>query len=167
MRRKFSFEQTLTGGRSVTLIVRNGQGVITDLVPLGPTDLSVYSKTSEQGYPTKGYRTKTAIYEATEIIELNFMLKHNMIDVRGPIMTNKNVIGLAIASSRCGSKAFQSGGIPLVALQGSFTSGVAAQRASEDVANATIELAREGRPVMALLVGHEFKPSGFHQRKCS
>ena len=95
--RKYSFEQTLTGGRSVTLIVRNGQEVITDLVPLDPTDLSVYSKTSEQGYPTKGYRTKTAIYEATEIIDLSFMLKHNMIDVRGSIMTDKDVIGLAIA----------------------------------------------------------------------
>ncbi|MDA9795631.1 phage portal protein, partial [Paracoccaceae bacterium] len=71
--------------------------------------------------------------------------KHNMIDVRGPIMTNKDVIGLAIASSRYGSKAFQSGGIPPVALQGPFASGAAAQRASEDVANATIKLAREGR----------------------
>ena len=30
--RKYSFEQTLTGGRSVTLVVRNGQGVITGLV---------------------------------------------------------------------------------------------------------------------------------------
>jgi HK97 family phage portal protein len=159
--RKYSFEQTLTGGRSVTLIVRNGQGVITDLVPLDPTDLSVYSKTSEQGYPTKGYRTKTAIYEATVIIDLSFMLKHNMIDVRGPIMTNKDVIGLAIASSRYGSKAFQSGGIPPVALQGPFASGAAAQRASEDVANATIKLAREGRPVMALPAGHELKSIGF------
>jgi HK97 family phage portal protein len=84
-----------------------------------------------------------------------------MIDVRGPIMTNKDVIGLVIASSRYGSKAFQSGGIPPVALQGPFASGAAAQRASEDVANATIKLAREGRPVMALPAGHELKSIGF------
>jgi len=69
-------------------------------VPLDPTDLSVSSKTSEQGYPTKGYRTKTAIYEATEIIDLSFMLKHNMIDVRGPIMISAFIFPLLQINAR-------------------------------------------------------------------
>lgn len=110
--RKYTFEQTLTGGRSATLIIRNGNGEITDLVPLDPADLVVTEATTEQGFPTKAYRTKTAIYNAEEIIDLTFMVKNNQIDFRGPIMANKDVIGLAIASARYGSKAFQSGGIP-------------------------------------------------------
>ena len=89
------------------------------------------------------------------------MVKNNQIDFRGPIMANKDVIGLAIASARYGSKAFQSGGIPPAVLQGPFDSGASAARASEDVAAATAKLAREGRPVMALPLGHELKSIGF------
>ena len=159
--RKYTFEQTLTGGRSATLIIRNGNGEITDLVPLDPADLVVTEATTEQGFPTKAYRTKTAIYQAEEIIDLTFMVKNNQIDFRGPIMANKDVIGLAIASARYGSKAFQSGGIPPAVLQGPFNSGASAARASEDVAAATAKLAREGRPVMALPLGHELKSIGF------
>ena len=40
--RKYIFEQVLTGGRSVTLIVRNGAGTVTDLVPLDTSNLHVY-----------------------------------------------------------------------------------------------------------------------------
>lgn len=104
--RKYSFEQTLTGGRSVTLIVRNGQGVITDLVPIDPSTISVYNKTTAQGYPTIGYRGASATYDASEVIDLSYMTKAYMIDVRGPIMTHRDVIGMAIAASHYGAKAF-------------------------------------------------------------
>jgi HK97 family phage portal protein len=89
------------------------------------------------------------------------MLKANMTDVRGPISQNKDAIGMAIAASRYGSKAFQSGGIPPAVLQGPFQSGAAANRASEDVAATTLKLAKEGRPIMALPLGHELKSIGF------
>jgi phage portal protein BeeE len=68
---------------------------------------------------------------------------------------------MAIAASRYGSKAFQSGGIPPAVLQGPFQSGAAANRASEDVAATTLKLAKEGRPIMALPLGHELKTIGF------
>lgn len=158
--RKYSFEQVLTGGRAVTLIVRNGRGDVTDLVPLDPANLNVYEKTDEQ-FPTKTYRTKSQVYAANEVIDLTFMLKHNQVDIRGPIMSNKDIIGLSIAAARYGSKAFQSGGIPPAVLQGPFQSGAAAARASDDVAQTTAKLAREGRPVMALPAGHELKSIGF------
>ena len=72
------------------------------------------------------------------------MLKHNMIDIRGPIMHHKDVIGMAIGATRYAAKAFQSGGIPPAVLQGPFQSGAAAQRGSDDVAVATARLAKEG-----------------------
>ena len=159
--RKYTFEQTLTGGRSATQIVRRNNGEITDLIPIDPANMTVTRVADENGLPTKKYRTKTAVHDAADIIDLTFMTKNNMIDYRGPIMANKDVIGLAIAASRYGSKAFQAGGIPPAVLQGPFQSGAAAQRASEDVAQATAKLAREGRPVMALPAGHELKSIGF------
>jgi HK97 family phage portal protein len=158
--RKYIFEQTLTGGRSITLIVRNARGEVTDLVPIDPANVHVYEQVKED-FPTKTYRTKNQVYEATEILDITYMVKHNQIDIRGPIMTNKDIVGLAIAATRFGSKAFQSGGIPPAVLQGPFQSGVAAQRASEDIASTTAKLAREGRPVLALPAGHELKSVGF------
>lgn len=158
--RKYSFEQVLTGGRSVTLIVKNGRGDVTDLVPIDPSNLHVHESKTED-FPTKTYRTKNQVYDAAEVIDLTYMVKHNMLDIRGPIMTNKDIVGLAIAATRYGSKSFQSGGIPPAVLQGPFQSGVAATRASEDVASATAKLAREGRSVLALPAGHELKSVGF------
>ena len=158
--RKYIFEQTLTGGRSITLILRNARGEVTDLVPIDPANVHVYEQVTED-FPTKTYRTKNQVYEAAEVIDLTYMVKHNQIDIRGPIMTNRDIVGLAIAATRFGSKAFQSGGIPPAVLQGPFQSGVAAQRASEDIASATTKLAREGRPILALPAGHELKSVGF------
>ena len=114
--RKYTYEQMLTGGRSVTLIVRNNSGEITDLVPLDPTTVQV-SNTTVDGYPTKSYRTSTQVYAASDIIDLTFMVKHNMLDVRSPLATHRDVIGLSIAASRYGAKAFQAGGIPPAVLR--------------------------------------------------
>ena len=110
--RKYTFEQVLTGGRSATLIIKSRNGDISDLVPIDPANLTVSEAKTDAGFPSKTYQTKTAIYQAEEIIDLTFMVKNNQIDHRGPIMTNRDIIGLAIASARYGSKAFQSGGIP-------------------------------------------------------
>jgi len=40
--RKYSYEQVLTGGRSVALILRNGRGDVSDLVPLDPDLLVLF-----------------------------------------------------------------------------------------------------------------------------
>lgn len=155
--RKYCFEQVLTGGRAVTYIERNALGQIVNLYPLDPTKVRVERLIDGR----KIYRVNARVYEAAEVLDLPFMLKSNMTDSRGPISQNKDAIGMAIAASRYGSKAFQSGGIPPAVLQGPFQSGAAANRASEDVAATTAKLAREGRPIMALPLGHELKTIGF------
>jgi HK97 family phage portal protein len=156
--RKYSLEQVLTGGRSVTYIERNSLGQILNLYPLDPTKVRVERLIDGR----KIYRIDAKVYEAKEVLDLPFMLKANMTDARGPISQNKDAIGMAIAASRYGSKAFQSGGIPPAVLQGPFQSGAAANRASEDVAATTLKLAKEGRPIMALPLGHELKTIGFN-----
>lgn len=154
--RKYSFEQVLTGGRSITYIERNNSGTVVNLWPLDPTKVRVQMQLDGR----KTYHTSSRVYEASEVIDVPFMLKANMFEHRGPIGSNKDAIGMAIAASRYGSKAFQSGGIPPAVLQGPFQSGAAASRASEDVANTTLKLAKEGRPIMALPLGHELKSIG-------
>ena len=159
--RKYMFEQVLTGGRSITYIERDGSGNVRNLHPVDPNGVLVERKTTSQGFPAKTYRYNQRIFKAKDIIDLTFMVKANQLDPRGPIATNKDAIGMAIAASQYGAKAFQSGGIPPAVLQGPFQSGAAASRASEDVAAATAKLAKEGRPIMALPLGHELKSVGF------
>ena len=159
--RKYMFEQVLTGGRSITYIERDEGGNVRNLHPIDPNGVLVERKVTSQGVPAKSYRYNQRIFKARDIIDLTFMVKANQLDPRGPIATNKDAIGMAIAASQYGAKAFQSGGIPPAVLQGPFQSGAAASRASEDVAAATAKLAKEGRPIMALPLGHELKSVGF------
>jgi len=159
--RKYMFEQVLTGGRAITYIERDGSGNVRNLHPVDPNGVLVERKVTSQGFPAKTYRYNQRTFKARDIIDLTFMVKANQLDPRGPIATNKDAIGMAIAASQYGAKAFQSGGIPPAVLQGPFQSGAAASRASEDVAAATAKLAKEGRPIMALPLGHELKSVGF------
>jgi len=155
---KYTFEQTFTGGRGITYIERNKDGAITNLWPLDPTKVRVERMLDGR----KQYKTSNRVYTSKEVIDIPFMLKANGTDVRGPIMTNKDAIGMAIAASRYGSKAFQSGGIPPAVLQGPFQSAAGAVRASDDVAKTMAKLGTQGRSVMALPMGHELKSIGFN-----
>jgi len=159
--RKYMFEQVLTGGRSITYIERDEGGKVRNLHPVDANGVLVERKVTKQGFTAKTYRYNQRVFKSRDIIDLTFMVKSNQIDQRGPIATNKDAIGMAIAASQYGAKAFQSGGIPPAVLQGPFQSGAAASRASEDVAAATAKLAKEGRPIMALPLGHELKSVGF------
>ena len=162
--RKYLFDQVLTGGRCVSYIERNANGEVINIWPLDPHHTRV-DHVLEDRKMVKVYTYKGIKYQAEEVIDITFMRKANQLDIRGPIMTNKDAIGLAIAATRYGSKAFQSGGIPPMTLQGPFQSGAAAARASTDVANTTMKLAREGKPVMAIPMGHELKPVGFNHNE--
>jgi len=155
---KYTFEQTFTGGRGITYIERNKDGAITNLWPLDPTKVRVERMLDGR----KQYKTSNRVYTSKEVIDIPFMLKANGTDVRGPIMTNKDAISMAIAASRYGSKAFQSGGIPPAVLQGPFQSAAGAVRASDDVAKTMAKLGTQGRSVMALPMGHELKSIGFN-----
>ena len=159
--RKYLFDQVFTGGRCVSYIERNGGGQIVNIWPLDPHHTRVDHVFQDRKL-VKVYTYKGKKYSAREVVDVTFMLKANQLDIRGPITTNRDAIGLAIAATRYGSKAFQSGGIPPMALQGPFGSGAAASRASDDIAKTTTKLANEGKPVIAMPAGHELKPVGFN-----
>jgi HK97 family phage portal protein len=160
--RKYTFDQVFTGGRGITYIERNNSGDVVNLYPLDPTLLTVRMFEGRKLYDVRVGSTLTKTYGADEIIDIPFMLEHDFVTHRGPISTNRDAIGMAIAASAYGSKAFQAGGVPPAVMTGPFQSGAAASRASEDVANTMAKLAREGRPVMALPLGHELKSIGFN-----
>jgi HK97 family phage portal protein len=160
--RKYMFDQVFTGGRGITYIERTEGGQVVNLYAIDPSLLTVRIVNGRKIYDVRVGTNTTRSYPAEDIIDIPFMLEHDFVTHRGPIMTNRDAIGMAIAASRYGSKAFQSGGVPPAVLQGPFTSGAAATRASDDVAQTMAKLARDGRPVMALPLGHELKSIGFN-----
>jgi HK97 family phage portal protein len=154
--RKYTCDQTFTGGRAFSYIERNGRGVVKNIWPLDPSKVTITADGWERRYTFEG-RT----YAAADIIDLPFMLRQNMIDHYGPVGTLRDALGMAIAASQYGAKAFQSGGIPPAVLQGPFQSGAAAQRASDDVHKAMQRLQSEGRPLLAMPEGHRLEKLGF------
>lgn len=159
--RKGFFDNVFTGGRGVAYIERNGSGLVVNIWPFDPATVKVKRKSGRKVYEVRdGGGLKT--YDASEVIDVPFMLKPDMLAHRGPITQGRDAIAMMIAATNYGSKAFQSGGLPPMVLSGPFQSGTAARRASDDVAQATVTLAKENKPVLAMPAGHELKALGFN-----
>ncbi len=163
--RKYSFDQVFTHGRSYSIIERNGGNQVINIIPVDPREMKVREipdfSTARKVVQYIHEKSGKA-YPSSDVIDIAFMRHRDFVSHYGPINTNRDIVGLAIAATKYGSKAFQSGGIPPAVLQGPFQSGAAASRASDDVARTTAKLARDGRPIMALPLGHELKSVGFN-----
>lgn len=165
--RKYSFERTLTTGRSLTFIERNAMGRIVNLWPLNPENVTIEVRRGRKFYKYRdnGDRGREVTYEAREIIDIPFSLKSDMVTARSPILTNKDVIGLGIAATNYGSKLFQNGGVPPFIITGNFQSGKAMQRASDDLQEAIKRTSKENRQALALPLQHEIKTLGIDPDK--
>ena len=162
--RKYTFERVFTGGRGLTFIERNTMGRVINLWPMNPMNTVVERRNGRKVYRyTENGRT--VIYEASEVIDIPFTLEADGITARSPIMTNKDVIGLGIASTKYGGKFFNGGGVPPFAVTGNFTSGAGLKRGAADLNQAVREAAREKRLALTLPTGHEIKPIGTDPEK--
>lgn len=154
--RKYSFDQTFTGGRQISYIERNGANQVVNIWPFDPSGVTVKMQNYKKVYEFEG-----KAYQAKEIIDIPFMLRSDMTGHYGPVGTLKNAIGQAISATEYGAKAFQSGGIPPTVLQGPFQSGAGAQRASDDVQATMAEMARLRKNVLVMPEGHRLEKLGF------
>lgn len=158
--RKYSFQQTLTGGRQFSWIERDSAGRVKNIWPLDPSQVSVHA----EGF-SKWYRFQERRYEATEILDLCYMPKRDMLGHYGPVNLYRDAIGMAISATEYGAKAFQSGGIPPTVLQGPFSSGAAAERASADIHQTIQDMAKNSRNVLAMPEHHRLEKLGFEPEK--
>lgn len=162
--RKYTFERVLTGGRAFTYIERDGRGQPVNLWPLDPLAVWVKRDGMRKTYEYKDGGGKK-IYQAAEIIDIPFQLQHDGLNHRGPINTNRDVIGLAIAATNYGSRFFQNGGVPPFAITGNFQSPRALQQASDDLTEAVKKASKEGRQALTLPNGLEIKQIGADPEK--
>jgi HK97 family phage portal protein len=159
--RKYSMDRTLTGGRSISYIEKNGAGRILNIWPIDPALVTVKRKGGKKVYQVKGGTT----YQASEILDIPFALKSDMLTAISPILANKDAIGLAIAATNYGSKFFQNGGVPPFVMTGNFQSGAALNRASNDLENAVKKASKENRLALSIPAGHEIKSIGADPEK--
>lgn len=162
--RKYSVQQTLTGGRSATFIERTPAGKVAALWPLDPTKLTVKR---ENGRKVFDYRDggRVVRYEASEVIDIPAMLKSDMVSHRSPIMTNKEVIGMAQAMAKYGGSYFRNGGVPPFAVTGAFQSANAMKRATDDLEAAVRKAAKEQRQALVMPAGLDIKSIGADPQK--
>lgn len=164
--RKYIFDQVFTGGRAFTYIERNAAGKPINLFPMDPTVTTARRDGGVKYYQEeRGNGRKAKRYEARDIIDIPFMLQHDQLTHKGPISAGKNAIGLAIASSEYGARIFKNGGIPPLVMQGPFQTDKAMTRASDDLVRAMAEAYQQGRPAIALPIGHEAKALGLDPEK--
>ena len=162
--RMYSYTNVFTGGRAFTFIERNSSNKIVNLWPLDPTKVTVERKAGRVTYKlVEG--GKTTVYEASEIIDIPFMLKPDMLSHYSPILTNRNTIGWILSMTRYGSKTFANGGVPPFVIEGPFKSPGAIQRSADDLAAAVLKGAKEGRMAISLPDGHKLVPIGFDAEK--
>lgn len=163
--RKYSFERTLSGGRQLTYIERSPTGKIIGLFPLEPSKVTVRMVAGKKKYIYRPRLAKPTTYNASEIIDIPFMLKADMVTALSPIMAHKDTIGLAIAATTFGSRLFNNGGIPPFIISGNFQSGAAAKRASNDLEEAVMQASRENRQALAIPKDHTITPLGVDPEK--
>lgn len=166
--RKGAFDAVFTGGRSFTFIERNAAGRVINLWPLDP-GLTTVRRELVNGVPAKRYYYADGsvgrVYEAGEVIDLAFMLKSDGLRHRGPIASNHDVIGMAIAATQYASRFFQNGGVPPFAVTGQFVTGAAMARAADDLEAAVKRAAKDKRQALVLPNGLEIKPIGADPEK--
>lgn len=153
----------LTEGRFVTYIERDDLGRPINLFPLPDCTVSRLSNGRKRYKYTAGGKTTT--YDESDVLDMTFMLKSDLLTHRSPLRQCAVAIGKAANANEYGSKLFKNGGLPAFALQGPFGSADSASRAADNIAEATKEAARKGGNVLAIPLGHELKPLGSDPEK--
>ncbi|MDQ7019219.1 MAG: phage portal protein [Robiginitomaculum sp.] len=158
--RKHLFEGVFTGGRGISWIERNRDGLVVNIWPLDPRKVTINRKDNVQTYHYK-VGIKTTVYPASDIIDIPFMMEQDMVNTISPLTRCKDAIGLAIAATNYGSKALAKAGIPKMALTIPAGTPEGVKRAADDVSEAIKTVNEEGKNVLVMPPGTELSPIAF------
>lgn len=149
----------LTSGRFVTYIERDKKGEAVNLFPI----IGATCERMENGkkrYVQNLKDGKKKYYKASDVIDIPFMLKDDLITARSPLRSCSTAISKAYHANEYGAKLFSNGGLPAFTLEGPFGDGKSAARGAKDIETATKEAAKRGGNVLAIPLGHSLKELG-------
>lgn len=158
--RSYFWQQVFTGGRGLAWIERAGSNVEA-IWPMDPTKATIRRSNGRVIYGIDGKE-----YPATDVIDVAFMLQHDMLKHYGPIALAEKAIQLALAMNDYASGFFAGGGVPPLALVGPLPQGAEAmKRAMADIHRAIDVAKSSDKPIFPMPPGHELKPVGFDPEK--
>jgi len=153
--RKYIVTRTLLQGRSFTFVDRRAG----TLSPLKPSAVTVQRRGGELKYKWNADDGRVIVYDADDIIDLQFTMPEDAIDTVSPVERLKDTIGLSLALQKYAARHFRNGGLPPAVLEGPAMSPQAAQRASADIKQAIGSAVQEGR-IPAIPEGYQIKVLG-------
>lgn len=151
----------LTEGRSFSVLDRNViTGEVQNIYLLNPDHVTVYSNGFQRRYKYKPPNGEEVFINASDMIDIPFLMKKDGVNSYSPIRKHKDSIGLAIAATKYGSKFFKSGGIPPYVVSGPFATAKGADRARLDLNNLIKKNSASGEPVSVLPDKHTITSVG-------
>lgn len=157
---QYFWQQVFTGGRGLAWIERSGS-TIWNLWPMDPNRTTISRIGGRLRYSCDGIT-----YEASEVIDIPFMLRHDRTLHYGPIGRAAKAIQLAIAMNDYGSNFFAGGGVPPLSLEGPMPAGPdAVKRAQSDMRRSIDAAKSNGDPVFPIPPGYKLNPVGFDPAK--
>ncbi|SKA31056.1 phage portal protein [Consotaella salsifontis] len=159
--RQYFWQQVFTGGRGLAWIERTPAS-LEAIWPIDPSKTTI----SKSPNGTLTYVVGGQTYDATEIIDVPFMLKADAAGHYGPIARASKAIQLALAMNDYASNFFAGGGVPPLALSGPMPAGPdAVKRAQQDIRRAIDAAKGSSEQVFPIPAGYDLKPVGFDPEK--
>ena len=164
--RRDMMTSTLLKGRGLTYIEKAGSGDAANLFPLDMNSTTISRKAGRLNYEYRQTSPSRIFnYGAGEIIDIKMLGALDGVDHFDPIATLKDAIGLMVALRKYGSRFFQNGGVPPLAMEGPAASPTAVTRAKDDVDQAVKNAYASGSNMVYLPLGHKLTPIGFDPEK--
>lgn len=163
--RHWMWSRIFTGGRAFTYIERDDRGRPINLFPMEPSRTVKIRRDNKTWYEYGDKAGGFKRYESADVIDLAFMLAEDGLNHLGPIATCKERLAQAMNANGYGAKVFEKGGLPQLVVEVPTTSPEALKRAGDDIAQASIDAYNEGKPAIALPVGHSMKSIGVEPDK--
>jgi HK97 family phage portal protein len=157
---QYFWQQVFTGGRGLAYIERTPQG-IDSLWPMDPSKTTI----KRVGHRVS-YTFEDKEYDATDVVDIAFMLHSCGLRHYGPINKASKAIQLALAMNDYGSNFFAGGGVPPLALVGPLPQGAdALKRAHEDIKRAIESAKSNSSQIFPIPPGNDLKPVGIDPAK--
>ncbi|MFN9089612.1 MAG: phage portal protein [Gemmatimonadaceae bacterium] len=150
-----------TTGRAVVFIERAPAGNVINLWPLDPSKVTVSkSPGQETQYSYSTGNGRSVNYAASEVLDIPFFIKADGLEHRGPIVTNSQAIGLAIAVTKQAARFYSNGGVPPFVVTGQFQSAGALQKSQADFREAIKKAAANKEQALVLPANMDIKAVG-------
>lgn len=163
--RKWSMQNQLLRGKSLTQIIRGGdnapgRGVVRELRPLNPEEWRKIDR-GDGGFQYKNDKTFETL-ESEEVIDVPHMFGGEFGAHESPTKRLQDSLGLAIQLEKFAAKYFEGGGTPPLSLEGPFSSPEGMRRAGKDINQRVAH--REGN-VLVIPMNHKLNQLGFDPEK--